>query len=492
MNLEKQKLTPIFTALCDYKNDDILHFDVPGHKKNKNSFIAEAMGQDIVAFDANSTKELDMLSHPIGVILESEELLAEAYHADNAFMLVNGSTFGVQAMILSACSPKDKIIVPRNVHKSVINAIILSGATPIFINPEIDYNYGIANGVKVENVKQTLKLHPDTKAIFIINPTYFGVTSDLRKIIKICHRQNVAVLVDEAHGAHLPFHPNLPDCAMKLGADLSTASLHKTAGSLTQSSALFHNEGLIELNKVRGTINLMQTTSANYLLLASMDITRSTLALKGKKMFTALLKKCAEAKVRLSQINGLSVISENDIDENDEHGVYDFDDTKFVIRVNDLGLSGFQVFRILKDEYNIQLELAESYVVLAIVGVGDTNESIDKLIDAFEDLSNRFYGKSEPFKVEISNFFEKPKTIVLPRDAYFSPKSKMPINNALGQICGESIMIYPPGIPLIIPGELITQKIISSYNYYLEQNCVVMNDDEEAGIITVLGQEENN
>ncbi|MFI3231604.1 MAG: aminotransferase class I/II-fold pyridoxal phosphate-dependent enzyme, partial [bacterium] len=472
------------------KNDDILHFDVPGHKKNKNSFIAEAMGEEIVGFDANATKELDMLSHPIGVILEAEELLAEAYHADNAFMLVNGSTFGVQAMILSACAPKDKIIVPRNVHKSVINAIILSGATPIFINPEIDYNYGIANGVKVENVKQTLKAHPDTKALLIINPTYFGVTSDLRKIIKICHRQNVAVLVDEAHGAHLPFHPNLPDCAMRLGADLSTASLHKTAGSLTQSSALFHNEGLIELNKVRGTINLMQTTSASYLLLASMDITRSNLALKGKKMFTALLKKCAEAKVRLSQLSGLSVISENDIDENDEHGVYDFDDTKFVIKVNELGLSGFQVFRILKDEYNIQLELAESYVVLAVVGVGDTNETIDKLVDAFEDLSNRFYGKSKTFKVDISNFFEKPKTIVLPRDAYFSPKSKMPIDSALGQICGESIMIYPPGIPLIIPGELITQKIISSYNYYLEQNCVVMNDDEEAGIITVLGQEE--
>lgn len=489
MDLEKHKKMPIFDALSEYRENDIVHFDVPGHKKNPKSFLAKAMGEDIVSFDANSTKALDMLSHPVGVILEAEELLAEAYGADNAFMLVNGSTFGVQAMILSACSPKDKIIVPRNVHKSVINAIILSGATPIFLQPEIDYEYGIANGIKVENVKEAIKSNPDTKALFIINPTYFGVTSDIRKIIKFCHRRNIAVLVDEAHGAHLPFHPYLPDCAMKLGADLSTASLHKTAGSLTQSSALFHNEGLINIDKVRGTINLMQTTSASYLLLASMDIARSNLVLKGKKIFSDLLKLCTDAKARLSKIDGISIISEDYVDEKDEHGIYDFDETKFVIKVNELGLSGFMVYKIMKDEYNIQLELAESYVVLAVVGTGDTAENIDKLIDAFEDLSSRFYGKNEPYTVEITKFFEKPKTIVLPRDAYFSPKSSMNIDDALGQVCGESIMIYPPGIPLIIPGELITKSIISSYKYYLEQKCIVMNDAEEPGIIKVLGEE---
>lgn len=488
MNLERQKLTPIYSALLEYKKSEITHFDVPGHKKNKDSFIAKAMGKEIIAFDANSTKELDMLSNPVGIIAEAEELLADAYGADHAFMLVNGSTFGVLTMILSACSPKDKIIVPRNAHKSVINAIILSGATPVFVQPEIDYNYGIANGVKVDTIKKTIKMHPDAKAVFVINPTYFGVASDLRKIIKICHRQNIAVLVDEAHGAHLPFHPYLPDCAMKLGADLATASLHKTVGSLTQSSALFLNEGLIDIDKVRTTINLMQTTSASYLLLASIDLARSNLALKGKKIFTFLLKKCAEAKERLSKVKGISVITEDYIDENDEHGIYDFDDTKFIIKVNELGMSGFQVYEILKKEYNIQLELAESYAVLAVVGIGDTEASIDKLVDAFEDISNRFYGKKETFTIQIADFFEKPKTIVLPRDAYYSPKSTMKIDNALGEVCGESIMIYPPGIPLIVPGELITEKIISSYKYYMQQNCVFMNDDDQIGLIEVLGE----
>lgn len=487
MDMERQKKTPIYSALLEYRNSNIVHFDVPGHKKNKNCFLAQCMGEEIVSFDANSTKALDMLSHPVGIIAEAEELLADAYGADNAFMLVNGSTFGVQAMILSVCSPKDKIIIPRNIHKSVINAIILSGATPVFMQPEIDYNYGIANGVKVETVKKTIKMHPDAKAIFIINPTYFGVASDLRKIIKICHRNNIAVIVDEAHGAHLPFHPYLPDCAMKLGADLSTASLHKTAGSLTQSSALFHNEGIIEYDKVRTTINLMQTTSASYLLLASMDLARSNLALKGKKIFSALLKKCAEAKARLSLVKGVSVITQDYIDENDEHGIYDFDDTKFIIKVNELGLSGFEVYEIMKNEYNIQLELAESYVVLAVVGIGDTPESIDKLVLAFEDLSKRFYGKSEPFTIEIADFFEKPKTIVLPRDAYFSPSSTVSIDDAVGQVCAESIMIYPPGIPLIVPGELITKKIVSIYKYYMRQDCCFMSEDENLGFIKVLG-----
>lgn len=485
MDIEKQKLTPIYSALVKYRNENIIHFDVPGHKKNTDSILAEKLGKDIVAFDANSTKELDMLSNPIGIIAEAENLLANAYGADNAFMLVNGSTFGIQAMILSVCSPKDKILVPRNVHKSVINAIILSGATPIFLQPQIDYNYGIANGITVESVKNAIKKHSDVRALFIINPTYFGVASDLRRIIKICHRRNIAVIVDEAHGAHLPFHPYLPDCAMKLGADLSTISMHKTAGSLTQSSALLHNNGLIDIGKVRTNINLMQTTSASYLLLASLDIARSNLAVNGKKIYSSLIKKCTEAEKELNTIQGISAITEDYIDEN---GIYDFDVTKIVIKVNELGLSGFQVYDILKNEYNIQLELAESYVVLAVVGVGDTDKSIDFLINAFKDLSERFYGKSKLFSTEIAGFFEKPKTIVLPRDAHFSPKTTVNINDSLGQICGESIMIYPPGIPLIIPGELITEKIINNYNYYVQQDCIVMNDDDKVGFIKVLGE----
>lgn len=486
MDMEKQKSAPIYEALLKYKEENITHFDVPGHKKNTASPLAKAFGDNTVLFDANSTKDLDILSSPDGIIAEASSLLAAAFDADSAFMLVNGSTFGVQAMMMSVLSPKDKIIVPRNVHKSVINGIILSGAVPVFLQPQIDLEYGIANGITVEAVKAAINENPDAKALLVIHPTYFGVCSDLRKIIKICHRRNIAVLVDEAHGAHFPFNPGLPDGAMKLGADISTVSLHKTAGSLTQSSALLHNEGLVNADNVRTAINLMQTTSASYLLLSSIDIARRDLVINGRKRLSGVLKKCYEAKIRLTNINGIKTLTEGYIDEK---GIYDYDETKFVIKVNELGLTGFQVYDILKEEYNIQLELAETYVVLAVVSLFDTDEMIDRLVFAFEELSKRYYGKSGVYTTEIKDFFEKPKTIVSPRDAYYSHKTTININDALGQISGESIMIYPPGIPLIIPGEMITKKTISNYNFYVEQNCILMNDDR-IGFIKVLGSKE--
>jgi arginine/lysine/ornithine decarboxylase len=234
--------------------------------------LGEYFGEKILGLDANSTKALDNLSNPDGVIKEAEALLADSYWADHAFMLVNGSTFGVQAMIMSVCSPKDKILMPRNVHKSAVNAVILSGAIPVFIDPEINTEYGIANGVSYDQVKKAVQDNPDAKAIFLINPTYFGVVSDLRAIIRLCRRRGLLVLVDEAHGAHFPFHNDFPENATALGADMATVSLHKTGGSFTQSSALLMNERNLDVSTVRTVINLMQTTSASYLLMASIDL----------------------------------------------------------------------------------------------------------------------------------------------------------------------------------------------------------------------------
>lgn len=409
--------------------------------------------------------------------------MADANDADHAFFLVNGSTFGVQTMIMSVCSPKDKIIMPRNVHKSAINAVILSGATPVFLQPEIDPVYGIANGLTVDTVKQAIKNTPDAKAFFIINPTYFGVVSDLKEIIRICHKRGIPVIVDQAHGAHLNFHEDLPLSASEIGADMTTLSMHKTAGSLTQSSVLLHNDGLVDINKVRATINLMQTTSASYLLMASLDIARCQLAIHGEEIYERLLRLCRKTKKKLNAIDGISVITKNYING---RGVYDFDETKFVIKVNDLGLSGFEVYDIMKKNYNIQLELAEAYVVLAIVGVGDVEENFVKLVEAFKEISKRYYGK-KPFKTELSNFFDKPKTIVLPRDAYYSPKVTIPITEAVGQICGESIMIYPPGIPLIIHGERFTKKVIDTYKFYQNQGCRIVKIESEPDMVRVLG-----
>jgi arginine decarboxylase len=481
----KHSRAPLYEALDEYARAGIIHFDVPGHKKRPQIGLAEYFGDRVLQLDANSTKGLDMLSNPNGIIWEAEELLADAYYADYAFMLVNGSTFGIQAMIMAACGPKDKILMPRNVHKSAINGVILSGANPVFIEPEIDMDYGIANGITYEQVRKAIRDNPDTKALLIINPTYFGVVSDLRSIIKLCHRHQIIVLVDEAHGAHFPFHPEFPDNASAVGADLATTSLHKTGGSLTQSSVLLLNERLLTYSHIRTVVNLMQTTSASYLLMASLDLARRDLVLHGKERYDMIFKAVEHAKAELLATPGLQVLTREDING---QGIYEYDETKIVIRVSDLGLTGFQVYDMLREEYNIQTELAETFVILAVVGIGDDETTLKRLVDAMKAIAARFYGHLPPFTLNQTGFFEKPMAVVSPREAFYSPKRLVPLDKAVGEISAESIMIYPPGIPLAIPGEKLTQGIVDHYRFYLQQKAVTMTNADNPGEIQVLGE----
>ncbi|MEA4888071.1 MAG: aminotransferase class I/II-fold pyridoxal phosphate-dependent enzyme [Clostridiaceae bacterium] len=481
----KQARAPLYEALDQYANAGLVHFDVPGHKKRLHDGLGEFIGERTVQLDANSTKELDMLSNPTGIIREAEVLLADAYGADYAYMLVNGSTFGVQAMIMAACGPKDKIILPRNVHKSAINGIILSGAVPVFVEPEINREYGIANGISYEQVKRAIHDNPDAKAVLLINPTYFGVVSDIRAIIKLCHRHQMMVLADEAHGAHFPFYPEFPDNASASGADLATVSMHKTGGSLTQSSVLLLNERIITHSQMLTVINLMQTTSASYLLMASLDLARRNLVMEGQARYDVIFRAVEEAKRKLIATPGLQVLTREDING---QGFYDYDETKIVVKVNDLGLTGFQVYDLMRQEFNIQLELAETYVVLAVVGIGDDESTINRLVEALQSIAGRYYGRQNPFLLDQSSLFEKPMTVVSPREAFYSPKRLVPIDKAVGEICAESIMIYPPGIPLAIPGEKMSQNIVDHYQFYRQQNCVVMNNADDPDMIQVLGE----
>lgn len=486
VNIKLQNSAPLYDALKKYSTQDIAHFDVPGHKKRNSPELIEAFGEKTLRMDANSTPALDMLGNPTGIIAQAEKLLADAYYADSAFFLVNGSTSGVQYMILTACKPKDKIIMPRNVHKSAINALILSGAQPVFMNPQVDFSYGIMNGVTYETVKKTIQEHPDAKAVFLVNPTYFGVTSDLSAIVALAHRHKMAVLVDESHGTHFPFHPYFPQSAMRAGADIATISVHKTGGSLTQSSALLLNERYFTRSQVRTVINLLQTTSASYLLMASLDIARRKLALHGRTIFNRLLPQVAAAKEKIAAASGLSVLVGSDYIDN--IGVCGYDETKIVVKVNELGLTGFEAYDILKKDYNVQAELAETYVVLFIASIGDDEETLTRLVEALCDMSHRFYGKRAAFTLSISRQMAEPRAVISPREAYYADKRAVRMDDAAGEVCGESIMIYPPGIPLAIPGERITAEIIEHYKFYQTQNCTVINDEENQNMITVLGQ----
>ena len=482
--MKDQNKTPLFDALKKYNNDKVISFDVPGHKKNPLGLkeFSDVLGEEILRLDANSMKQLDHLSNPMGVIKEAEGLMAEAYGSDHSFFLVNGTTSGVQAMIMSAVKPGEKIILPRNAHKSAVNALILSAAIPIYIQPEIDEKLGISTGISVRKLEEAIAENPDAKAVFLMNPTYYGAISNLTRIINLSHRNGMAVLVDEAHGAHLSFSEELPKNAMRMGADMAAVSLHKTGGSLTQSSALLLNEGFVDSNTVKTVLNLTQTTSASYLLMGSLDVARKNLVVNGEEIFKRILGWVREARTRLNAIEGVCAFGPETIGNK---GVYDFDETKLGINVNQLGHTGFEVYDILRDEYNIQVELSDTYNILAIISVGDTRENIFALVEAIEDIAEKY--RRSPLTVKcipLSN----PEIIVSPRSAFYANKKKLSLDDAVGQISGESIMAYPPGIPIVTPGEKITQEMVDYIKLLKEEHTTLTGtEDPEVDKIKVLG-----
>lgn len=482
--LSNQRRTPLFDALKEYQERKVVPFDVPGHKHGKGlKEFADYVGERVLEIDVNSMKPLDNLNNPVGVIKEAEDLAAEAYWADQAYFLVNGTSSGVQAMVMSVCEPGDKIIIPRNAHKSAINSLILSGAEPVYIQPEINERLGIAMGVTIESVEKAIARHFDAKAIFLINPTYYGTTSDIKRIVQLAHKYGMAVLVDEAHGAHFNFHPDLPPDAMELGADMCAVSTHKTAGSLTQSSILLLKEGLVDPKNVRTVLSLTQTTSASYLLMASLDMARKNLAINGEEILERALKLSRYAREEINKIGGYYAFGKELIGT---PGVSGFDETKLGINVSDLGLTGFEVYDILRDEYNIQVEMGDMYNILALVSTGDDDESVQTLIDALRDLKGKYRGTKLNF--DKTSILENPDVIVSPRDAFYSRKKVVKFEDAEGEISGESLMIYPPGIPIVTPGERISADMIEYVKMLRNQQTAFQGtEDPKAEYIKVLG-----
>lgn len=484
MKLLDQNRAPLFEAMKEYRKRNVIPFDVPGHKHGIGiQEMTDYFGRAMMELDVNAMKCLDNICNPIGIIKEAEELAAGAYGADHGFFLVNGTTAGVQTMIMSACNPGDKIILPRNIHKSATTALILSGAVPVYIQPEINEDLGIAMGVDLNQAKSALAKHPDAKAIFLINPTYYGAVSDLESIVEAAHEKGIAVLVDEAHGAHMRFHGELPIDAIAIGADMCAVSTHKTGGSLTQSSLLMLNEGLIDVKAVKTTLNLTQTTSASYLLMASIDLARKQLATIGEKMLEKTLKLSRWAREAINRIPGLYAFGRELIGT---PGVFDFDETKLGVNVRALGLTGFEVYDILRDEYNIQTELGDMYNVLAIVSLGDTEESLSALVKALEDVAKK-YKKDREIKGK-KEVLKNPEVIVSPRDAYYSRKKIVKLEDAHGEVSGESIMTYPPGIPVVTPGERITREMIEYVKRLKEEQSLLQGtQDPYVEYIKVLG-----
>ncbi len=467
-----QDAAPLFNALVNYGlKSGATPFDVPGHKFGKAipQAFKDAVGENIFKLDVNSMKELDSLSNPIGVIAEAEQLAAELFGAENAFFLVNGSTSGVQQMILSVCGDHDKLIMPRNAHKSTYNALVLSGAHPVYLEPHNDDESGVSMGVTLQSVKQALDMHPDAKALFLLHPTYFGYTQSLKAIIDLAHRRNVPVLVDQSHGSHFSLHEAFPPSAMALGADMATISMHKTGGSLTQSSILLHQGTRIKKSYVRSTINVFQTSSASYLLLASLDIARRQLALEGQKRFTTLLAQVNAVRSRIAALPGLEVLGTERLNGGSAFG---FDPTKITVDVSAYGVSGFKAYDYFKANHNVQLELGESHVVLAVAAIGDDEEAFERLYQACKGFTNDFTlnHKTTPRKIGV----HMPEMVYTPRNAFFLPSALVKLEQSEGLISADSIMVYPPGVPLVVPGERVTARTIQDYRFLEQEGNVLI------------------
>ena len=475
---------PFLQACIDYMDSKPVPFDVPGHKLGRfTNDLVKYAGDKVFESDFNAPLGLDNLYKPKGVIKKAEELAAKAFHADRAIFSVNGTTGGILTVIIGLLRAKDKIILPRNVHKSVINALILSGAYPIFVEPDVDKLTGIANGVSLDNYVKAMDENPDAKAIFVINPTYFGIASDLVNIVKQAHQRNILVICDEAHGAHFVFNKKMPISAMDAKADISTLSIHKTAGSLTQSSLILINSENIDVSRIEKVFAMLSSTSPNHVLLASLDAARKTLYFEGEKLIDRALQLANYAREEISKIPGLSILDDNYCTSSSR---YSIDKTKLVINTYKLGISGLDVLKQLRKEFNIQLELAEVCEVLAIVGIGTTKEDIDILIKGFKYLSKKYFKENNTLNIPHFKYIY-PQLVVRPREAFNAPSKIVPIEDSVGEISCESVMIYPPGIPIVIPGEIISKDVIDQIEFYLKNGGTLLSDSLE-GYIKVIDQ----
>ncbi len=465
MNREEQKRAPIYEALERFRRKRVVPFDVPGHKRGRgNPELAQLLGEKCVGLDVNSMKPLDNLCHPVSVIREAEELAADAFGAAHAFLMVGGTTSSVQNMVLSVCKAGDKIILPRNVHKSVINALVLCGAIPVYVNPETNAELGISLGMETEKVKKAMDENPDAVAVLVNNPTYYGICSDLRTIVELAHARGMKVLADEAHGTHLYFGDNLPISGMAAGADMAAVSMHKSGGSLTQSSMLLLNHSM-NAEHVRQIINLTQTTSASYLLLSSLDISRRNLALRGRESFNKVAEMAEYARNEINSIGGYYAYGKELINGK---SVFDFDVTKLSVYTLGNGLAGIEVYDLLRDEYDIQIEFGDICNILAYISIGDRIQDIERLVGAMADIE-RLYKKDRTGM--LSGEYIAPKVEVSPQKAFYAEKESLPIAQTANRISGEFVMCYPPGIPILAPGERVTQEIVEYILYARDKGC---------------------
>lgn len=469
-HMKDQNKTPLLDAVTAFRDTNPAYFRIPGHRLEKgvSSRWTQKVGTEIFAYDVTETPYTDDLHQPEGAIREAEELLQELYHADRSYFLVNGSTCGNEAMIIASVMEGEEIMIARNAHKSAMMGLIISGATPVYVGPQILSDWGLQGGIRPEDVQKCFEEHPKCKALFMVSPSYYGISSDLEAISSICHAHGAVLLVDEAHGGHLYFHEKLPQGALEQGADMCVQSMHKVTGALTQSSVLHIHSQLVDADRVSSALHIVQSTSPNYLLMTSLDCARFEFAMHGHEMMQQALELAAFARKEIRKIEGFDCMG---CEVAGQDGIAGIDGTRLVITAKALGLTGFALEELLFQEYAVNMELADYENTLAVVTYANTGKDMSRLIEACHSISKTILENDTNViirqwkKTQNPELPPLPEQVMTPRQAYFAKTKQILWQDAVGRISAEMVAPYPPGIPILYAGERITQEVWD----YLEQ-----------------------
>ena len=460
MSPTDQTQTPILSALQASAQRSQAAFYAPGHKRGQgaSSQLKDLLGKETLQADLPELPELDNLFAPEGVILEAQTLAAAAFGAEQTYFLANGSTCGLEAAILATCGPGDKIIVPRNVHRSVLAGLVLAGAMPVYVSPDYAPDLGLALGLAPATIAAALEQYADVRAVLVVSPTYHGICSDLGAIAALAHTHGVPLLVDEAHGPHFGFHPALPPPALAQGADLVVQSTHKVLGALTQASMLHTQGDRIEQARLQAALQLTQSTSPSYLLLASLDAARHQMATAGQALLAQTLALAQEMRSQLAPLPGLAVVDQQALQPYPSVAALDL--TRLTVDVSGLGLSGLEADDILHHQLGVTAELPELRHLTFIVSLGNTPADGQRCIDGFRTLTQRQVqrGKEVVPTAPRPAYSAQPISLpqVSPRQAFFATAVTVTATAAVGRLSAETIAAYPPGIPTLVAGEPIT------------------------------------
>lgn len=471
-----KKETSLLERLKAYQESDMYPFHMPGHKRRKNQGFAREFPNPFCV-DITEIEGFDNLHHPEGILKESTEWAASVYGADRTYYLVNGSSCGILSAICGTTNNSDTILLCRNSHKSAYHGVFLNHLRTIYIYPQIVEDYCVQGGLLPDEIENMLKTHVDIRAIFVVSPTYDGIVSNIEKIAKIAHKYKIPLIVDEAHGAHFRYGKELPASALELGADVVIQSLHKTLPSFTQTALLHVKEGLVDVERIERYLHIFQSSSPSYVFMAGIEnCIRWMEEDKGRQM-EVFAKKVLAMRQRLGGMKGLKLMDRDIIGRS---GVFDLDWSKVVISTRDLPMSGVELDRMLRERYHLEMEMCSEDYVTAITTFADTGEGLARLEEALMEIDRELWemGKRRGNK-DVWRPLE-PEIAMTIYEAMNRKAESVSLEECQGRISGEYVYVYPPGIPIVAPGEVLSQEVLDMIRTYRDMGLSVQGTRDPA------------